>query len=191
MAHPFITHVQKIIQVSTLNEVQVLSYFEEQQCPKKDILLPSNTRCKYHYFVIEGCLRMFFINEKGIEQTVQFAIENWWLTDYMAFAEKTTSEFSIQAVEPTTVLQITTQQQENLLTQFPMLERYFRIVYQKAYAASLYRLKYLFDFSREELFVHFSRNFPEFVKRVPQHLLASFLNMTPEYLSEIKKHLQS
>jgi Cyclic nucleotide-binding domain. len=191
MAHPFITHVQKIIQVSTLNEVQVLSYFEEQQCPKKDILLPSNTCCKYHYFVIEGCLRMFFINEKGIEQTVQFAIENWWLTDYMAFAEKTTSEFSIQAVEPTTVLQITTQQQENLLTQFPMLERYFRIVYQKAYAASLYRLKYLFDFSREELFVHFSRNFPEFVKRVPQHLLASFLNMTPEYLSEIKKHLQS
>jgi len=130
---------------------------------------------------------MFFINDKGVEQTVQFAIENWWITDYFAFDRQTKTEFTIQAVETTDILQIDYKNQEKLLNDFPRFERYFRLIYQRAYSASQLRTKYLYDFSREQLYHHFNDNFPEFTKRIPQHILASYLNMTPEYLSKIKK----
>ena len=155
------------------------------------MLLHENTVCNTHYFVKKGCLRLFFTNDKGLEQTIQFAIENWWLTDYMAFGTTSKSEFGIQAIENSEVLAITYQNQEELVKQIPELERYFRLVFQLAYAASLLRTKYLFDFSREEFYNHFNDNFPEFTNRIPQHLLASYLNMTPKYLSEIKKKAKS
>lgn len=134
---------------------------------------------------------MFFINEKGMEQTIQFAIENWWITDYLAFDRQAKTEFSIQALEPTEVLQIDYQHQERLLSAFPQLERYFRLIYQRVYAALQLRAKYFYDFSREQLYHHFNNSFPGFTQRIPQHLLASYLNMTPEYLSEIKKKAHS
>jgi len=81
--------------------------------------------------------------------------------------------------------------QEKLLHSFPQLERYFRLIYQKAYSASQLRTKYLYDFSREEFYHHFNDNFPEFTQRIPQHILASYLNMTPEYLSKIKNKSRS
>lgn len=129
---------------------------------------------------------MFFVNEKGVEQTTQFAIENWWMSDYLSFERGQPSDFSIQAVEKTEVLSIDHFSQEALLKDFPFMERYFRLVMQHAYAASQYRIKYLYGLSREELYHHFNRHFPEFVQRVPQYLLASFLGFTPEYLSEIR-----
>ena len=130
---------------------------------------------------------MFFVNEKGIEQTTQFAIENWWITDYAAFQQQQPSGFYLQAVEKTEVATITLESQERLLKQYPQMESYFRIIYQRANAAAQLRIKYLYDFSREELYHHFNNKYPEFTQRIPQYLLASFLGFTPEYLSEIRK----
>jgi hypothetical protein len=126
-----------------------------------------------------------------VEQTTHFAIENWWLTDYLAFQSQQTTGFYIQAVENTQVLAIDWHAQERLLAQYPYLERYFRLVYQRAYGADQLRIKYLYAFSREELYHHFSTHFPEFIQRIPQYLLASFLGFTPEYLSEIRKKKRS
>jgi CRP-like cAMP-binding protein len=137
--------------------------------------------------VLSGCLRKYFVNEKGIEQTTEFAIENWWLTDNIAFEQQRPSAFFIQAVEPSTILMIDFAAQQTLLDQFPKMERYFRFVYQRAYGAAQMRIKYLYDFSKEEMFHHFYGHYPEFVRRIPQHLIASFLGFTPEYLSELKK----
>ncbi|WP_223815814.1 hypothetical protein [Adhaeribacter rhizoryzae] len=78
-----------------------------------------------------------------------------------------------------------------MLHQHPKLERYFRMIYQRAYAASQMRIKYLYDLSREELFYHFLDHYPDFVQRIPQYLLASFLGFTPEYLSEIRSKKRS
>lgn len=88
-------------------------------------------------------------------------------------------------------MQIDFKNQMLLLEDFPKLERYYRMIYQRAYAALQMRTKYLYDFSKEEFYHHFNNHFPEFTRRIPQHLLASYLNMTPEYLSEIKSKLQS
>lgn len=147
--------------------------------------------CKYHYFVLKGCLRKFFVNEKGIEQTTEFAIENWWLTDNKAFEQRLPTEFFIQAVEHSEVLRIDNLSQEQLLQAFPKMERYFRFIYQRAFAASQMRIKYLYGLSKEAFYHHLNERHPEFVQRMPQYLIASYLGFTPEYLSEIRKKFSS
>lgn len=191
MGQNLIEHFRKYVAIDTKGEFEILNFFQSATFAKKENLIDQNARCKFHFFVLKGCLRMFFVNEKGMEQTIQFAIENWWITDYLAFDQQAKTEFTIQAVEPTEVLQIGYQNQEKLLSDFPQLERYFRLIYQRAYSALQLRTKYLYDFSREQLYHHFNDNFPGFTQRIPQHLLASYLNMTPEYLSEIKKRSHS
>ncbi|NCI47017.1 Crp/Fnr family transcriptional regulator [Sediminibacterium soli] len=191
MSEKLIKHFRKYIPVDAEDEAEMISFFRSGTFAKKESLVVQNTKCRYHFFVVKGCLRMFYIDEKGMEQTIQFAIENWWITDYLAFEKQTVTAFEIQAVEKSDVVQIDYGSQEKLLARFPQLERYFRLIYQRAYAATQLRTKYLHDFSREQMYHHFSESFPEFAGRVPQQLLASYLNMTPEYLSEIKKKRRS
>jgi len=187
MCSQLIAHFRKYIEINKEEEFIINSYFDNQRYAKKTDLLAQDSLCRYHYFIAQGCVRLFFINTKGVEQTIQFAIENWWITDYFAFDAQKRSDFIIQAVENTEVFYISYANQEKLLQLYPQLERYFRLIYQRAYAAMQLRSKYLNEFSREQFYHHFNDNFPEFTKRIPQHLIASYLNMTPEYLSEIKK----
>ena len=191
MSAPILGHLSGFVPLKEEDQAGILAFFQRKHVKKKDNLLEEGRLCKYHYFIEQGCLRLFFVNEKGVEQTTHFAIENWWLTDYLAFQSQQTTGFYIQAVENTQVLAIDWHAQERLLAQYPYLERYFRLVYQRAYGADQLRIKYLYAFSREELYAHFSTHFPEFIQRVPQYLLASFLGFTPEYLSEVRKKKRS
>ncbi|MFT2008678.1 Crp/Fnr family transcriptional regulator [Pontibacter sp. 13R65] len=191
MSAIFRSHLDKFIHLSDQEYQEILTFFEAHSVSKKEYLLQEGQVCKKHYFVLKGCLRKFFINEKGVEQTTEFAIENWWLTDHIAYERQLQSGFHIQAVEKADLLSISHSSQENLLQQHPKMERYFRYVYQRAFAASQMRIRYLYGLSREELYRHFNEHYPEFVQRVPQYLLASFLGFTPEYLSEIRSRNRS
>ncbi|RAJ97989.1 CRP-like cAMP-binding protein [Larkinella arboricola] len=191
MPERLINHLTRFVNVPDEDRATILRYFRPVTLNKKENLLEEGQVCQANYFVLKGCLRMFFVNEKGVEHTTQFAIENWWMTDNMAFQQQRPSDFYIQAVEKTEVLAINFESQEQLCARLPQFERYFRLVYQKAYAAAQLRIKYLYDFSREELYHHFNDRYPDFIQRVPQYLLASFLGFTPEYLSEIRKKKRS
>src|SRR5690606_20152704 len=149
------THFEKYIEIPTQDNQEILNFFEAISYNKKENLLDLHSKCKFHYFVIKGCLRMFFIDDKGVEHTIQFAIENWWLTDYLAFEQQTNTEFIIQALEPTEVLQIDHAKQEKLFQKFPQLERYFRLIYQRVYASLQLRTKFQYDLSREEFYRNF------------------------------------
>ncbi len=187
MSEIFKQHLQKFIFVTDPDFETILSYFKSIQVSKKGYLQQSGQTCKNHYFVISGCLRKYFINDKGTEMTTEFAIETWWLTDNKAYENQSESLFSIQAVEKSEILVIDFHSQEKLLTEFPIMERYFRFVYQRAYAAAQMRLKFLYDYSKEDRFYHFNQAHPGFIQRIPQYLVASFLGLTPEYLSEIRR----
>ena len=191
MPQRFRSHIEKFVPLTDNEFADILSFFQVQEVKKKVNLLREGEVCRYHYFVLSGCLRKFFITEKGQEQTTEFAIENWWMTDTMAYERRQPTGFYIQTVEPCSVLRIDYASQEKLLAAFPKMERYFRFIYQRAYAASQMRVKYLYAFSKEAFFHHFNEHFPQFVQRVPQHLIASFLGFTPEYLSEIRKKSRS
>ena len=179
-------HINRFVRLNDNEFEQLLGYVKPVNARKKQNLHEAGKVCKSNFFVRKGCLRLFFINDKGVEQTIQFALENWWLSDYTSFSSQQTSLFYIQAVEKSEVLAINFPAQEKMLQQFPQMERYFRLIHQRAHAASQYRLKGLFSQTREKIYHDFCKQYPAFVQRIPQYLLASFLGFTPEYLSEIR-----
>lgn len=191
MSQIFKQHLQKFIDVSDEEFETILGYFQVIPVKKKEILQQEGKICRHQYFVLTGCLRKYLLNEKGIEVTTEFALETWWMSENRAFEFQTECLFSIQAVENSEILIIDFQSQEKLYKDFPIMERYFRFVYQRAFAAYQMRLKYLYTMSKEDYFFHFYDLYPGFVQRVPQYLLASFLGLTPEYLSELRRKKRS
>lgn len=185
----FDTLLKHIAQYVTLDSREidvVLSHLEYKKVRKKAHLLEAGHICREQYFVVKGCCRSYIINDKGGEQTTQFAIEHWWITDYLGFDSGRESHFYIQAVEETEVVAISRQHMDMLLESVPKLERYFRIIMQKAFGASQVRIKYLFTMSAEERYHHLNNLFPEFVQRVPQYMLATYLDFSPEFMSKIR-----
>jgi CRP/FNR family transcriptional regulator len=172
-------------------DVSILTkYFKEVTLKRKDFLLRQGQPCKEWYFVEKGCLRMYFITKKSTEQITQFAIDGWWISDYLSFMGKNPSEYYIQAIERSSILSVDSYQLDKLLKELPQLEHYFRITMQKAVAAHQFRSRLMYEMSKEEFYQHFSTHFPEFMQRVPQYMVASYLGLTPEYLSELRKKLQ-
>ena len=191
MSAIFKTHLQKFTNINDTDFPELMQFFRSVKVRRKHNLLTEGEICKYNYFVISGCLRKFFINEKGVEQTTEFAIENWWNTDNIAYERRTTSEFFIQAIENAHVLMIDYDSQQKMFVMFPAMERYFRFIYERAYGAAQMRIKYLYSLSKEQFYFHFIESHPDFAQRIPQYLLASYLGFTPEYLSEIRNKRRS
>ncbi|MEI7595948.1 MAG: Crp/Fnr family transcriptional regulator [Bacteroidota bacterium] len=182
-----INHIRKFVNLTDDEIPVLLKYLKLQSVKKRDYLLNEGQICKSMYFVEKGCLRMYFLNNKSAEQITQFAIEGWWISDYFGFNDHKVSEYYIQAIEKSEVYILDKQIINDLFAELPQMERYFRIVMQKTVAASQLRIKHLYDLSKEELYNHFSVSFPEFMQRVPQYMIASYLGLTPEYVSELRK----
>ncbi|HEX3383898.1 MAG TPA: Crp/Fnr family transcriptional regulator [Mucilaginibacter sp.] len=186
--HPLIQHIQKITAAPEIEDDLILSFFETRTFRKKGILQEEGKRCSLYFFVVKGCLRLFFTDHNGTEQTLQFALEDWWMTDLAAFRSERLSAYTIQALEVTEVLAISSRNYELLLSKFPVMEKYFRLVYERAYAASLLRIQLISRMPKDEFYDLFQSRYPAFIQRIPQKVLASFLGFTPEYLSELRKN---
>lgn len=186
MSAELFKHINTFVSVNDDEFSEIRSYFTAKTFKKKEAIAEAGSRCLFNHFVVKGCVHMYFIREDGVKQTIQFAIENWWVTDYLAYLHQATSSFYIETIEDTEILSISHDKQEELLRRFPQLERYFRIILQIAYGSSLMKLKFLTELSKEEIYFHFTKHFPQFAQRVPQYLIASFLGLTPEYVSQIR-----
>ena len=183
----FIAHIRQYVELSE-QEVEILErYVEPVELKRREFLVTEGQVCRCNYFVEKGCLRMFHINGKMVEQTTQFALETWWLSDYFSFLKQKPSGYSIQAIEKSLIVAIDYQRQDELFAELPKLESYFRIMMQRALAASQLRVKLIYEFSKEEMYTHFVTSYPQFFQRVPQYMIASYLGLTPEYLSELRK----
>ena len=187
MIEPLVNHVSRFCTLAPEKLSLLPSYFESRTYQKKTVLLREGERCHEKFFIVRGCIHLYFLRKDGSEQTIDFAIENWWTSDFMAFQHASPTQFSIRAIETTEVLVITAESQQQLLTEVPELNVYFHMVFHKAYAAAQMRFRKLYELSKEELYLDFREHYPVFLQRVPQYLLASFLGFTPEYLSEIRK----
>jgi CRP-like cAMP-binding protein len=186
MYSPLFAHIAQYVSLSEAEANLLQTFLSLRTVARKEHLLAEGQVCTANYFVLRGCLRTYLVNEKGTEQTIQFGIENWWLTDYASLDNHLPSQFYIQAVENTEVVVLERRVQEELFRQLPQLERYFRVLLQKSAAAALFRMKYLYTLSGEARYHHFNDRFPGFVQRIPQYMLASYLGFTPEFLSKIR-----
>jgi CRP/FNR family transcriptional regulator len=181
-----IQHLKKHILLTETEEALLLSKIAVKPVKKKELLLKAGDICHHQNFILKGCCRNYIINERGTEQTLQFGIEAWWITDYMSFSTQKPSHFYIQAIENSEIASISKTNLDQLYREIPQLERYFRIVLQKSFAASQMRIMFLFTMSAEERYHHFNNLQPDFVQRVPQYMLASYLDFSAEFLSKIR-----
>jgi CRP-like cAMP-binding protein len=182
-----VQHIRKFVDLTDSEMLVLNQYVKSHKLKKKAYLLEEGKICRDLYFVEKGCLRMFFLNKKTVEQITQFALGGWWISDYFSFMDSTPSDYFIQSIEKSEIVSIDKSRFDELLAELPQLERYFRLIMQKTLAASQLRTKYLSEMSKEEFYLHFSASFPEFMQRVPQYMIASYLGLTPEYLSELRK----
>lgn len=187
MHQALVQHIRRYVSLSDEEVTLLLPHLRLIEADKKTLLLRAGHTCQSHYFVVKGCLRMYFLQEgTEAEQITQFALENWWLADHMSLMLQTPSTFYIQTVEPSEIIAIDKSREETLFTAIPQLERYFRLTMQRAYAAAQLRLKYIFGSDGKERYQHFAASFPEFMQRVPQYMLASYLGFSAEFLSKIR-----
>ena len=155
---------------------------------KKEFLLKEGDVCKHKYFLIKGLVRVFNIDNKGHENIIHFGIENWWVTSLESFITEKPSLVYIQALEETTVLTINKTDLEKTYSSIPKLERVFRITTENMLIAIERKNEFYIKMSSKERYDFFIKTLPSFAQRVPQYMIASYLDITPEYLSELRKN---
>ncbi|EOR94222.1 cAMP-binding protein [Arcticibacter svalbardensis MN12-7] len=153
---------------------------------KKEFLLEPGKICQGNYFVVQGCLRQYFINKKLNEQILHFGIENWWIADQDSLLYQKPSSCYIQAIEESELLLLSESNRIILFNEVPKIESYFRMILQRALVASQHRVELMFTMTEEEIYRHFAARYPDFIQRVPQYMLASYLGFTPQFMSRLR-----
>jgi len=184
---PLIAHIRKYVHLDDREAGLLGDSLQFRSVKKKEFLLKEQQVCQANYFVLKGCLRLYFLQETGAEQIIQFGIENWWITDQQSLDWQQPSHFYLQAVEATGLAVLDRTAAPDLLDQIPCLDRYFRLIAQRAFAASQQHWYFVQNLSGEERYHHFARSFPDFIQRIPQYMVASFLGFTPEFISKIRR----
>jgi CRP-like cAMP-binding protein len=156
---------------------------------KKEFLLRQGDICKTENFIIQGCLRMYTIDESGMEHIVMFGVEGWWVSDLFSFFTNTTTEYYIDALEDTALWQISKEHLEQLYERVPKFERFFRILLQNAFIAQQKRINQNLSFTAEQRYLDFVKKYPQLEQRIPQKQVAAYLGMTPVFLSMLRKKL--
>ncbi len=181
-----LTHVSRFISLSPAEQQLFLSLLKVKQLRRKQYLLQAGDVCGYEHFVVEGCLRSFYVDDSGNEFTLHFAMEDWWITDLDSFLHQTPAIVHIEALTPVIVLQLDKSSLEQLYATIPAFERFFRILHQNAYLAQNRRILNNISMSGEERYTDLVKHYPELVQRVPQKHIASYLGITPVFLSQIR-----
>lgn len=168
---------------------KVKRHFVPKKIRKKQFLLEQGDVCTRLAFVEKGGLFSYSTTEKGTTNVVQFAFEGWWMADLYSFLTHQPSKLTIEALEESELLILRADNFQPLLADVPSMESYFRILYQNAYVALQRRVEATIGLSAEERYKRFMEEDAHLLLRVPQHLIASFLGVTPETLSRIRKQV--
>ena len=179
-------NIGKLIKITEAEKTFFLSLLRYRKLRKRQFLLQAEDPCKYEYFVLSGCLRSYYIDDKGQDHVVQFAVEDWWIGDMRAFITQTPAWLNIDALEDTEVLMLGYDALEQLYQKVPAFERYFRIRIQNAFVSEQLRLGNSLSKTAEERYLDFIKRYPQFEQRISQVQIASYLGMTPEFLSTLR-----
>lgn len=186
---PFIDYINKYVNLTSKEETLLLSKIVFRNYLKDQYIVQQGDVCKSVNFIISGCTKTFYIDLEGQEHIVMFSIEDWWTSDLGSFITLTPADFNVQCLENTQVAQFTFDNLEKLYIEIPKLERLFRMITERAFAASQKRIIRSFSLSAKERYLIFREAYPKIDQRVPQYMIASYLGITKEFLSKIKSQL--
>ena len=183
---PLLDYFTRLIQLNKEEKELVIQKFHPRLYRKKQYVLQEGDVCRQMNFVVRGCLRMYKIDDKGGSHILQFSAENNWITDLGSFYSEKPSELTIDALEDTMVLKITHDDLIAIYTQAPKFHRIFRVLIENAYVSLQKRLLQTMSSTAEDRYQYFIDTWPHLINRLPQTQIASFLGITPEFLSRLR-----
>lgn len=163
--------------------------FKERRVKRRQFILREGEVCKHNTFVVEGCFRMYMVDPKGKEHNLQFAVENWWIGDIGSFHTERPSKLYVQALENAVILQCKKEDQLSMFMQYPKFDRIFRVLAENAMVGLQKRILQNVSSTAEERYLDFAERYPHFFNRLSNVQIASFIGVTPEFLSTIRKKL--
>ncbi|AYN02393.1 Crp/Fnr family transcriptional regulator [Chryseobacterium sp. 3008163] len=188
-SEPLLNYFNNIIPLNAEETQLVTEFFKSRLYRKKQYVLQENDVCNQFNFVVRGCLRMYKIDEKGNTHILQFASENWWLSDIGSFHQKKPSELCIDALEDTMILQISYENLIRLYISAPKFDRIFRVLIEDSFVTLQNRLLQNISSTAEDRYLSFLKTYSHLSNRLSQTQIASFLGITPEFLSKLKAKL--
>lgn len=185
----FFQKLSEKISISDVDKEIFKSLLIPKKIRRKQYLLQEGDVCKYTAFVEKGALRSYTVDEKGSEHIIQFAVEGWYIADLYSFITGEPATNNIDAIEDSELLLISNSAQEELMKRVPEYEKFIYLQMQGAYVALQRRLTIMISMTTEEKYTNLLNTYPNIVQRVPQHMVASYLGLTPETLSRTRRQM--
>ncbi|MBN8787140.1 MAG: Crp/Fnr family transcriptional regulator [Terrimonas sp.] len=189
MYEVYFEHFNKKVPLTEAEQSLIKSRLAVKKIRKKQYLLQEGDICKTVAFVEKGLLRSYTVDENGGEHIMQFAVEGWFISDLYSFLTGEPATYNIEAVEDAELVMINKSAYDELLTKCAKYEKFSRILITGAYIALQKRINSLMSFTLEERYETFMKQYPEIAQRVPQHMIASYIGLTPETLSRVRKRI--
>lgn len=182
-------YIKNYVSLTTEEESFLTSKVTYRKYAKGQYIVQQGDVCKHQCFVVSGCTKTFHIDDSGQEHIVMFSIQNWWTSDMGSFISKIPADYNIQCIENTELIMFSSEAMEELYSEIPKLERFFRQIIERALVASQKRIVRSFSLSAKDRYLYFRNQYPKIEKLIPQYMVASYLGITKEFLSKIKKEL--
>lgn len=179
-------HIERKVSLTDNEFAPVAELFTVKKLAKKQLLHRQGAVCRYESFVVSGCLKSYHTDEQGYSHVLRFSVEDWWAGDLESFVHQTPSAFSIEAVEPVTLLVIDKPNLQLLYERAPKLETFFRILNENALIATSQRVIKNLSLPAKERYRLFRAAYPQLEQRVPLKDIASYLGITPVFLSKLR-----
>lgn len=183
------THISKRVRLTDAEFDRCRGFFVEKRVRKRQFLLQEGEVSRAIAYVTDGCLRSYTVDRKGEEHIIQFAIADWWISDLQSYLTGSPATYTIDAIQDSTVLLLEREARVRLLDAVPAMERFFRLLQEANYIAMHRRINASLSESAEERYLAFLKTYPALVEQVPQGQIASYLGITPQSLSRIRKDL--
>ena len=181
-----IKHFDKYLPLGDKEKEALTSRLVQRKIRRKQYILQEGDICKYFTYVEEGCIKMYGIDNSGVEHNLLFAAEDDWIADIDSLHKERPSKLFIEAIEPTTVFQISKGDLWYLYTNYPKFDRNFRVIIEDKYIELQNRLLQMFSATAYERYEKFLEHYPNLANRLPNTQIASYLGITPEFLSKIR-----
>ena len=186
---PLIHYFNHFLPLDEEEKSVVEEVFKERKVKRRQFLLQEGDVCKHNTFVVEGCFKMYMVDPNGKEHNLQFAIEKWLIGDIGSFHSEEPSRLYIEAIENSIILQIKKEDQWKLFVDYPKFNRIFRVLAENAIVSLQNRILQNISSTAEERYLEFSKNYPQLFNRISNVQIASYLGVTPEFLSTIRKNI--